>query len=119
MIKWYVSPATTPGAGLTLGEVIMQPGEGHGRHNHPGSEEVLYVLAGNGEQVIDDGEPFAVGPGDTIYIGAGVYHSTENTGWAPMHVLAIYNPAGPETVLKELPDYRELAPGEQPAWTRP
>lgn len=118
MIKWFVSPATIPGAGVTFGEVVMQPGEGHGRHNHPGSEEVLYVLSGTGEQMVDDGEPFAVGPGDTIYIGPGVFHSTTNSGWEPMHVLALYNPAGPEQALKDLPDYRELDPGERSAWQR-
>jgi oxalate decarboxylase/phosphoglucose isomerase-like protein (cupin superfamily) len=118
VIKWFVSPDSIPGAGLTLGEVVMQPGQGHDRHNHPGSEEILYVLAGNGEQMIDDGEPFPVGPGDTIYIPADIYHSTVNTGWSPMHVLAIYNPAGPEQLLAELPDHRELSPGELPLFGR-
>jgi oxalate decarboxylase/phosphoglucose isomerase-like protein (cupin superfamily) len=117
-IKWFVSPATTPGTGLTFGEVVMQPGEGHGRHNHPGSEELLYVLSGNGMQAVDGEEPFPVGPGDVIHIPEGVFHSTDNTGWAPMHVLALYNPAGPELVLEGLPDRRELPPGEAPSFVR-
>jgi len=117
-IKWLVRPAITPGAGVTFGEVVMQPGEGHGRHNHPGSEEILYVLSGTGEQMVDDEPPFQVSPGDTIYIAAGVYHSTRNTSWSPMHVLAIYNPAGPEEVLRELPDYRSVPPGKAPAFVR-
>jgi quercetin dioxygenase-like cupin family protein len=117
-IKWFVTPASTPGAGLTLGEVVMQPGEGHGRHNHPGSEEVLYVLSGSGVQEIDGEPPFEVGPGDVIHIPAGVYHSTANTGWSPMHVLALYNPGGPEEGLRELPDRTELPPGEAPTFVR-
>jgi oxalate decarboxylase/phosphoglucose isomerase-like protein (cupin superfamily) len=117
-IKWLVQPATTPGAGVTFGEVVMQPGEGHGRHNHPGSEEILYVLSGHGEQMVDDEPPFEVGPGDTIYIGPDVYHSTTNTGWAPMRVLALYNPAGPEEVLQELDDYRSVPPGQAPLFRR-
>jgi len=110
-----VSPATVPGAGVTFGEVVMQPGEGHGRHNHPGSEEILYVLSGTGEQMVDDEPPFRVGPGDTIYIGAGVFHSTVNTGWSPMHVLALYNPAGPELGLQDLPDHRPVPAGGRAA----
>jgi quercetin dioxygenase-like cupin family protein len=117
-IKWLVSPATTDGTALTFGEVVMQPGEGHGRHNHPGSEELLYVLSGSGVQEIDGEEPFPVRAGDTIHIGAGVYHSTANTGWSPMHVLALYNPAGPERDLHELPDRVELPPGEAPTFVR-
>jgi oxalate decarboxylase/phosphoglucose isomerase-like protein (cupin superfamily) len=117
-IKWLVSAATNPEAGVTFGVVIMQPGEGHGRHNHPGAAEILYVVAGRGEQMVDDGEPFAVGPGDSIYIGPDVFHSTQNTGWEPMHVLAIYSPAGPERLLEELPDFRELAPGAAPVFRR-
>ena len=118
MSKWLVEPATTPGAGLTFGEVVVLPGQGHGRHNHPGSEEILYFLSGEGEQVIDDGEPFPVRAGDTVYIGTGVFHSTMNTGWEPMRVLALYNPAGPERDMATLPDARTLGPGETPGFTR-
>jgi quercetin dioxygenase-like cupin family protein len=117
-IKWFITPGTTPGANLTLGEVVMQPGEGHGRHNHPGAEEVLYVLSGSGEQSIDGELSFAVGPGDVIHIPAGVYHATTNTGWSPMHVLALYNPGGCEEILRELPEHQELGPGETPTFVR-
>ncbi len=118
MTKWLVEPATTPGAGLTFGEVIVLPGQGHGRHNHPSSEEILYVLSGEGKQVIDDGDPFAVRAGDTIYIATGVFHSTMNTGWEPMRVLALYNPAGPEADLASLPDAKVLPPGGRVDLTR-
>lgn len=117
-IKWALTKADNPEAGMTVGTVIMQPGEGHGRHNHPGAAEFLYVIAGHGEQMTDDGEPFPVGPGDMIYIEPDVYHSTKNTGWEPMHVLAIYAPGGSEEALNELPDHRLLAPGEVPAFRR-
>ena len=117
-IKWLISADSHPEAGVTFGTVVMQPGEGHGRHNHPGAAEILYVVAGSGEQMVADEEPFPVGPGDTIYIPPGVYHSTGNTGWEPMHVLAIYSPAGPERELTKLEDFRELPPGEPPVFRR-
>jgi oxalate decarboxylase/phosphoglucose isomerase-like protein (cupin superfamily) len=117
-IKWFVTPEVTEGAGVTFGEVVLQPGRGHDRHNHPESEEILYVLSGEGQQMLDDGEPFHVKPGDTIYVPTGVFHSTRNTGWEPMRLLAVYNPGGPEKVLEGLPDFREVAAGSVPDWTR-
>lgn len=117
-IKWFVTPDATKGAAITFGEVVLQPGRGHDRHNHPESEEILYVLSGEGEQMLDDGEPFEVKPGDTIYVPIGVFHSTRNTGWAPMRLLALYNPGGPEKVLEALPDFEQVAAGSVPDWTR-
>ena len=48
---------------VSLMHVVLLPGQGHERHNHPDADEVLYVLAGAGDQMVDDGEPFAVRPG--------------------------------------------------------
>lgn len=117
-IKWFVTPELTKGAGITFGEVVLQPGRGHDRHNHPESEEVLYVLSGEGEQMLDDGEAFNVKPGDAIYVPTGVFHSTRNTGWEPMRLLALYNPGGPEKVLEALPDFQHVDAGSVPDWTR-
>jgi oxalate decarboxylase/phosphoglucose isomerase-like protein (cupin superfamily) len=117
-IKWFVTPEATAGAGITFGEVVLQPGRGHERHNHPESEEILYVLSGEGEQMLDDGDPFPVKPGDTVYVPTAVFHSTRNTGWEPMRLLALYNPGGAEKVLEGLPDFRQVAAGQVPAWTR-
>lgn len=117
-IKWFVAPGITPGAAMTVGEVVLLPGQGHDRHNHPNSEEVLYVLSGEGEQMLDDEDPFPVRAGDMIYVPTGVFHSTLNTGWSPLRLLAIYNPGGPERDLEGLPDFRELKPGEHPSWKR-
>ena len=104
VIKWFVSPEQNPGAKLTFGEVVLLPGQGHVRHNHPQSEEILYVLSGVGEQMVDDKPSFAVRAGDTIYIPTAIFHSTVNTGWEPLRLLALYNPAGAEHALLNLPD---------------
>ena len=64
--------------------VILLPGKGHDRHNHPDADEILYILAGEGEQMVDDGEPFAVRAGQTVFIPKGAFHSTLNTGYEPM-----------------------------------
>jgi len=117
-IKWLVTPDGTPGAKMTFGEVVLLPGQGHSRHNHPDSEEILYVLSGEGEQMLHDAEPFPVRPGDTIYVPLAAFHSTINTGWETMRLLAIYNPGGPEKALEGLPDFQEVPPGGAPDWSR-
>jgi oxalate decarboxylase/phosphoglucose isomerase-like protein (cupin superfamily) len=105
-------------ANVSLMHVVLLPGQGHERHNHPDADEILYVLAGTGEQMVDDDQTFAVGAGDTVWIPMGAFHSTLNTGWEPLSLLAIYAPAGAEQVLKTLPDYREVAAGEAPPLRR-
>jgi oxalate decarboxylase/phosphoglucose isomerase-like protein (cupin superfamily) len=118
IIKWFVTPDRIAGAAMTFGEVVLLPGRGHDRHNHPESEEILYILSGEGEQMLDDGAPFPVHAGSIIYVPTGVYHSTHNTGWEPLRLLALYNPGGPEKVLESLPDFREVPAGQLTEWSR-
>jgi oxalate decarboxylase/phosphoglucose isomerase-like protein (cupin superfamily) len=94
--------------------ISSAPGKGHERHNHPGAEEIIYVMSGEGEQMIDDQAPIHVRPGASIYIPADVYHSTLNTGWEPLRLLIVYAPAGPERLLREIPGCQVVPPGELP-----
>ena len=83
-------------------------GKGHERHNHPGVEEVLYVLEGEGIQMVEIGaqERRTVRAGTMIHIPADVFHETINTGSRPMKLLAVYSPPGPEALLRSLPGCR-------------
>lgn len=117
-IKWMSDPTRTGTSTMAVGVVVLRPGDGHSRHNHPGSDETLYVISGEGLQMVedDDGVPIErpVRPGDMIFIPEGVYHGTRNTGWEPMRILAIYAPSGPEALLREQPDCEILPPGIAP-----
>lgn len=117
-IKWMSEVRVTGAERAAAGVVILDPGKGHLRHNHPGSEEILYVISGEGDQMVEDDEGLAmnrhVRAGDMVFIPAGVYHGTENTGWEPMRILAIYAPGGPEAFLRGLPDCRIVPAGELP-----
>lgn len=112
-IKWTVSPEETDSEAFSAGVVVLDPGDGHDVHTHPESEEILYVLSGEGEQMVD-GETREVSAGDTIYIPADIEHSTINTGWEPLRFLAVYAPPGPEEVIAETPGCKILPPGEIP-----
>lgn len=118
LIKWFVTPDSTDGAKVTCGEVVLLPGKGHDRHNHPESEEILYVLSGDGVQTLNDGAPFSVKAGDIIHIPTAAFHSTHNNGWEPLRLLAFYNPGGAEIGLTGLPDFQELSPGQIQGYTR-
>jgi oxalate decarboxylase/phosphoglucose isomerase-like protein (cupin superfamily) len=118
LIKPLVAAANTDGPEMSLMHVVLLPGEGHERHNHPDSDEILYILSGHGEQMVDDSDTFGVGAGQAVFIPKGAFHSTVNVGWEPLALLAIYAPAGAEEALKGLPDHREVAPGEAPRLTR-
>jgi oxalate decarboxylase/phosphoglucose isomerase-like protein (cupin superfamily) len=117
-IKWFVTPSGVPGAGSTLGEVIVNPGKGHARHHHPGAEEIIYVISGEADQMVDDGEPFAIREGEAVHIPAGVFHSTFNTTWRPLRLIVTYTPGGEERALEGAPDHRLLTPGTVPEWRR-
>jgi oxalate decarboxylase/phosphoglucose isomerase-like protein (cupin superfamily) len=117
-IKWFVTPYAIQGASSSLGEVIVNPGQGHARHNHPGADEVIYVISGEGKQMVDDGEPFAIKEGDSVYIPKGVWHSTDNTTWRPLRLIVTYTPGGEEKALEAAPDYRRHDLGTVPTWAQ-
>ncbi|PZQ95646.1 MAG: cupin [Cereibacter sphaeroides] len=110
-----VGPSVNGAERFSGGLVTVEPGGGHARHNHPGAEEIILVISGTGEQMVEDeiGVPMTepVGPGCTIYVPEGRFHSTLNTGKERMTLFVVYSPAGPEQALRDLPDFRLLPPG--------
>jgi oxalate decarboxylase/phosphoglucose isomerase-like protein (cupin superfamily) len=105
-----VAPEVNGAVRFSGGIVDLPSGQGHARHNHPGSEEIIFVISGTGEQMVEDeaGVPVThqVGPGSTIYVPESRYHATLNTGGGPMQLFVVYSPAGPEVLLRDLPDFR-------------
>ena len=110
-VKLLSTPAAAGGDTMTFGMVVLQPGKGHARHNHPDADEILFILSGEGEQMLDDRPAVGIRPGAMIYIPRGVFHSTMNTGWEPLRFVVVYAPAGTEKVLRSLPDVRIVPAG--------
>jgi oxalate decarboxylase/phosphoglucose isomerase-like protein (cupin superfamily) len=102
-IHFLSEPAVTGANGFSFGVVELAEGKGHARHNHPGAEEIIYVVSGEGEQMVDDRPPVKVSAGSSIYIPADIYHSTLNTGAETLKLIVVYSPAGPERLLREIP----------------
>jgi oxalate decarboxylase/phosphoglucose isomerase-like protein (cupin superfamily) len=109
-----VGPEVNGAKTFSGGVVDLPAGQGHSRHNHPGAEEIIFVISGNGEQMVEDeaGNPIVrkVTPGTTVFIPESRFHSTLNSGSGPMQLFVVYSPAGPELALRELSDFRLLPP---------
>ncbi|MEM1546236.1 MAG: cupin domain-containing protein [Candidatus Methanomethylicia archaeon] len=59
---------------------VFNPGEGLNPHIHPESDEVYYVLEGEGTVHIgSEGKEYPVNAGLALYIPAGTIHSVTNT----------------------------------------
>ncbi len=111
-----VAPEVNGAVRFSGGVVDLPPGQGHTRHNHPGAEEIIFVISGTGQQMVEDenGNPVTVevSAGCTVYVPESRFHSTLNTGNGPMQLFVVYSPAGPELALRELPDFRLLPKGQ-------
>jgi oxalate decarboxylase/phosphoglucose isomerase-like protein (cupin superfamily) len=100
----FLSDEPTTGAkSFSFGVVELAVGKGHTRHNHPGVDEIIYVVSGEGDQMLDDQEPVRVKAGDSIWIPKDIYHSTINRGSEAMQLIVVYSPAGPEQLLRQDP----------------
>ena len=104
-LNWLSEPKVTAAEHFSAGVVNLEPGKGHERHNHPYSEEVLYVISGKGVQTVELESGTLeqeIGPGTLVHIPTAIYHSTINSGETPLQMIAIYAPFGPEADLRQL-----------------
>lgn len=104
-LSWLSEPRTTGTERFSAGLVVLEPGKGHVRHNHPGVEEILYIIDGVGIQMVEiEGRPVEkkVTAGMMVHIPPDVYHSTVNIGEGPMRLFAVYSPPGPEALLRQM-----------------
>ncbi len=76
----------------SLAEARLPAGGSTTPHHHARTEEIYYVLEGEGIARIGD-ETRAVGPGDAIAIPPGVVHQIRNPGQAVLKFLCCCAPA--------------------------
>jgi quercetin dioxygenase-like cupin family protein len=71
------------------------------------TEELAYVVAGEGELRMDDG-CLPYGPGTALYVPAGVWHAVVNTGDEPVTMVCVFpHPDYPPTERRDeaVPDH--------------
>ena len=91
-IDWiYLPEAGNPKRWFSVGIVTVLPGKRQPPHVHYSNEQVLYVLSGEAESVIN-GKSHRVKKGDYTAIEADATHEAVNTGSVPFCELMITNP---------------------------
>ncbi|CAB1244698.1 Cupin_2 domain-containing protein [Ruminococcaceae bacterium BL-6] len=88
------SPAKREGYGC--GITTIPPGHVHEEHAHAASEELIYVLSGEGSGVVGGKQAIPLRPGDVISLEKGEPHQFVNTGRDELRLYWIYSPSGPE-----------------------
>jgi quercetin dioxygenase-like cupin family protein len=90
-LGWLSNPPNTGAMQLTVIDGRLNPGKGHDFHKHPGQEEVIFVVAGQIEQWVDQ-EKRVLGPGDSAFIPADMVHASFNAGKGEAKLIAILSP---------------------------
>lgn len=72
-IRSLLDLATAPVRNQSLAEATVEAGAATQRHFHRESEEIYYVVEGEGELELD-GERAAIGPGAAVLIPPGAWH---------------------------------------------
>jgi putative monooxygenase len=96
----YIEPGRQPGtlgalALLTIGRADRLP-----QHRHD-SAEVLYVLSGQGQVLSGEDFTAAVGPGDGIFVPAGVRHTLRASTGELLNLAQVFAPPGAEQAYLE------------------
>jgi mannose-6-phosphate isomerase-like protein (cupin superfamily) len=71
--------------------MAVPPGEELGDERHEGADQILVVVEGRGEAVVD-GRTRAVSGEDVIIVPAGSRHNLRNTGHVDLKLYTIYAP---------------------------
>ena len=80
---------SAPGREVIQVRVDLAPGTVFGRHRHPG-EEIIYVLAGTFEYLVEGRPPVVLKAGEVLFIPAGTIHAAKNVGRDHAVELATY-----------------------------
>jgi quercetin dioxygenase-like cupin family protein len=77
--RMLVTDRTVGGNTGSLGYSVFTPGTTLAPVCHE-TEELAFVVAGEGELLLDDDRALPFGQGDALYIPRGVWHAVSNTG---------------------------------------
>jgi len=90
-IRSLVDLATAPVRNQSLAEATVAPGAATQRHYHRESEEIYYVVEGEGELELD-GERVSVRAGDAVLIPPGAWHEIRASEAGPLRFLCCCAP---------------------------
>jgi len=71
--------------------MTIPPGEEIGEEVHQGNDQLLVIVDGQAEAVLD-GQPSRVGQGGVVPVEAGTRHNFLNRGQTPLRLVTVYAP---------------------------
>ena len=89
-LRWLASAPIGNAEGVTVGHVIIHPGQANPRHSHTTCEEVLYLLRGRLRHSMGD-ESVILEAGDTLTVAAHVVHHAVNVGEEDAEMIVAYS----------------------------
>jgi quercetin dioxygenase-like cupin family protein len=89
-LNWLASAALGNAEGVTVGHVVIHPGEANPRHHHTTCEEVLYLLRGRLRHSMGE-ETVILEAGDTLTVPAHVAHGAVNVGDEDAEMIVAYS----------------------------
>lgn len=106
-IRELVHPAVHGNRHQSLAEATVPVGARTRLHKHEHSEEIYYIVVGDGEMTLD-GVSFRVTAGDSICIAPGSAHCITNVGPVPLRILCACAPpyAHGDTVILDSEAHR-------------
>jgi len=87
----YIGPQNSDARNLTVGVAVFPEGSAPAGHIHPTQEETIYIVAGRGRLVTDQGTA-ELEPGVAVFIPMGVHHATESHGPGPLELVSVFSP---------------------------
>ena len=105
LIREILSPLTSGLSRQSLAEATIRAQAATIAHSHPNTEEIYYIIAGQGLMAIE-WERRTVVPGDAIAILPGQRHQIRNTGTGDLVLLCCCVPAysdGDTVLCEDLP----------------
>ena len=71
--------------------MTIPPGSEIGEEVHPDTDQVLVIVDGTAEAILDGGRS-ALGAGDLVLVRAATQHNVVNTGDRPLRLFTVYAP---------------------------
>lgn len=87
-IRPLIDRTTSNIENCSLAEEVLPVGAEVVRHFHRETEEIYYVLSGDGEMTVGE-ETEKVSAGDAVFIPKNHIHTLKNTGSEPMKILLV------------------------------
>ncbi len=90
-IREIIRPERQGSRNMSLAEAVIPPGEATFRHYHLQSEEIYYILTGEG-MIELEGQQQHVRPGDAVFIPPRTEHGAKCLGDTPLRLLCVCSP---------------------------